>query len=114
VPGKADLPGPQPYREPVGRRPATPGRYSSSRAQSWGSASLAAATRGSAVLDLEASVNAWSNDTEEDDGAEQARAVLRTLVLRLGQTADAVRDALAAAGVDLRDTADGVDWSVSG
>ncbi|MGX6607481.1 hypothetical protein ACWKSP_35950 [Micromonosporaceae bacterium Da 78-11] len=98
------------------------------------------------VLDLEATVHAWSSDTEQDDGAEQARAVLRTLILRLGQTAvgglidpaelfrplvqpllgvrerlraradyaiaDEVRDALAAAGVDLRDTAAGADWSL--
>jgi hypothetical protein len=98
------------------------------------------------ILELEAAVHAWSSDTEEDDGAEQARAVLRTLILRLGQTAvagvldpaealrplvqpllrlrgrlragrdyaaaDELRDALAAVGVELRDTADGGDWSL--
>ena len=98
-----------------------------------------------AILELEATVHAWRTDTEQDDGAEQARAILRTLIVRLGQstkagladpadllapmvhpllhlreqlrsrgdypTADAVRDALSAAGVDLRDAPDGVRWS---
>ena len=98
------------------------------------------------ILELEAAVHAWSSDTEEDDGAEQARAVLRTLILRLGETAtagvldpvealrplvqpllqlrgrlragrdyaaaDELRDALAAVGVELRDTPDGADWSL--
>ncbi|MDR6319617.1 CysS/YqeB C-terminal domain-containing protein [Actinoplanes couchii] len=40
-----------------------------------------------AVLDLESAVHAWSTDTELDDGADQARAVLRTLILRLSRTA---------------------------
>ncbi|MET0493758.1 MAG: hypothetical protein ABW000_11585 [Actinoplanes sp.] len=104
----------------------------------------AAMTR--AVLDLESTVHEWRGDTEEDDGAEQARAVLRTLILRLGQaaagglvdpaelfrplvqpllgirerlrarrdyvSADEVRDALSAAGVELQDTATGADWSL--
>ncbi|GAA2487515.1 hypothetical protein [Winogradskya humida] len=99
------------------------------------------------ILDLESTVHAWSSDTEEDDGAGQARAVLRALVVRLGEVAatgvidpadrfrplvqpllairsqlrdrrdypiaDAVRDALAAAGIELRDGADGVSWSFS-
>ena len=99
-----------------------------------------------AVLELEATVHAWSTDTEQDDGAEQARAVLRTLILRLGQAAaagvadpaevlrplvqpllgirewlrargdyapaDELRTALAAVGVELRDTAAGADWSL--
>ena len=105
-----------------------------------------AAAMARAVLDLESTVHDWRGDTEEDDGAEQARAVLRTLILRLGQsatggladpadqlrplvqpllsirarlrarrdyeTADEVRDALAAAGVELKDTAAGADWSL--
>jgi hypothetical protein len=105
-----------------------------------------ASTMAQCVLDLEAIVHAWSTDTEEDDGADQARAVLRTLIVRLGQTAadgvsdpadrfgplvqpliavrsqlrerrdypsaDAVRDALAAAGIELRDGLDGVHWSL--
>ena len=94
-----------------------------------------------AILDLEAAIDAWAGDTEEDQGTEQARAVLRGLVSRLGRAAqeglcdprdrlrpaveplitlraelrdqgdypaaDAIRDALAAAGLHLQDTADG-------
>jgi cyanophycinase-like exopeptidase len=105
-----------------------------------------AAAMAQAVLDLESAVHDWRGDTEEDDGAEQARAVLRTLILRLGQTAagglvdpadlfrplvepllgvrerlrarrdyvtaDEVRVALAAAGVELKDTTAGADWSL--
>ena len=40
-----------------------------------------------AVLDLEAAIHAWAADTDEDQGTEQARAVLRTLVARLGEAA---------------------------
>lgn len=97
-----------------------------------------------AILDLEAAVHAWAADTEEDQGTEQARAVLRNLITRLGRAAqadrhdhgdrllaavkplvtlrttlrgegrypaaDAIRDALAAAGVRLEDTIDGTRW----
>jgi hypothetical protein len=45
-----------------------------------------------AILDLEAAIQAWSADTEEDQGTEQARAVLRGLITRLGKAA---RDGLA-------------------
>jgi len=98
-----------------------------------------------AILDLEAAIHAWAGDTEEDQGTEQARAVLRGLVSRLGRAAqeglcdprdrlrpaveplvtlraelrdqgdypaaDAIRDALAAAGLQLQDTADGPRWT---
>ncbi|MEU4160462.1 hypothetical protein [Actinoplanes sp. NPDC026670] len=40
-----------------------------------------------AILELETAVHDWSTDTELDDGADQARAILRTLVLRLAATA---------------------------
>ncbi|WP_214411520.1 hypothetical protein [Sphaerisporangium fuscum] len=41
------------------------------------------------VLDLEAEITRWAADTEEDEGGvEQARAVLRHLVTRLGGMAD--------------------------
>jgi len=94
-----------------------------------------------AILDLEEAVHAWSADTDEDQGAEQARAMLRGLVTRLGRvaqggvgdpyerlrhavepllalratlrrqgsysTADAIRDALTAAGLQVHDTANG-------
>jgi cyanophycinase-like exopeptidase len=99
-----------------------------------------------AILDLEAAIEAWSTDTDENDSAERARAVLRGLVVRLGQAAeqgladpaerlrpaveplvglrdelranrsfaaaDVIRDALAAGGVELRDTPDGTSWAV--
>jgi cyanophycinase-like exopeptidase len=42
-----------------------------------------------AILDLEAAIEAWSSDTDENDNAERARAVLRGLVVRLGKNADA-------------------------
>jgi hypothetical protein len=98
------------------------------------------------ILDLEAAIRQWSADTEVDDGVDQARAVLRALIVRLAHqaghglvdpcelfgplvrpllelreqlrrrreypTADALRDALAAAGVDLRDGEDGARWSL--
>lgn len=40
-----------------------------------------------AVLDLESAIRAWAADTEEDEGTEQASAVLRGLVVRLGEAA---------------------------
>jgi cyanophycinase-like exopeptidase len=101
-----------------------------------------------AILDLEAAIQDWSTDTDENDNADRARAVLRGLVTRLGQAAqqgladpaaqlrpsidpllklredlrqsgsyehaDLIRDALAAAGIEVRDTPDGSDWTVSG
>ena len=42
----------------------------------------------SAILDLEAAIEAWSTDTDENDNADRARAVLRGLVVRLGRTAE--------------------------
>jgi hypothetical protein len=97
------------------------------------------ADRVAAVLALEATIHEWATDTDEDDGVEQARAVLRSLIVRLGgqppdgvpaglvdgllavrrdlrtagsyRPADAIRDALAAAGIDVRDTGDGTVWS---
>jgi hypothetical protein len=99
-----------------------------------------------AILDLDTAIHAWAADTEEDQGTEQARAVLRSLVTRLGRAAqsglsdprerlgpaveglitlrgtlredgsylaaDAIRDALAAAGVRLRDGVDGTRWEL--
>ena len=100
----------------------------------------------SAILDLEAAIEAWSTDTDENDDSDRARAVLRGLVARLGRaaeqglvdpadrlrpaveplialrealrkdraytSADVIRDALAAAGIELRDTPDGTRWDV--
>jgi hypothetical protein len=96
------------------------------------------------ILGLETAVKDWEDDTEEDQGTEQARAILRSLIARLGQAAqagladprdrlrpavdpllalraalrdqgryadaDAIRSALAAAGLDIRDTPDGTSW----
>jgi cyanophycinase-like exopeptidase len=42
----------------------------------------------SAILDLEAAIEAWSTDTDENDNADRARAVLRGLIVRLGQAAE--------------------------
>ena len=98
-----------------------------------------------AILELEAAIWQWAGDTEEDEGTEQARAVLRSLVVRLGElaatgaadpadriaplvepllaarrqlrdqraypAADAIRQALALGGVDLRDTGTGTAWT---
>jgi len=99
-----------------------------------------------AILDLDTAIHAWAADTEEDQGTEQARAVLRSLVARLGRAAqdglgdprerlepamerlitlrdtlrhqgsypaaDAIRDALAAAGLQLHDSVDGTRWEL--
>jgi hypothetical protein len=99
-----------------------------------------------AIIDLDSAIHAWAGDTEEDQGTEQARAVLRSLVTRLGHAArdglgdprdrlrpavepllalratlrregsypaaDAIRDALTAAGLQLRDTGDGTQWQL--
>jgi cyanophycinase-like exopeptidase len=40
-----------------------------------------------AILDLERSIRDWGADTEEDQGADQARDVLRSLIVRLGEVA---------------------------
>jgi hypothetical protein len=40
-----------------------------------------------AILDLDDAIEAWATDTDENDNADRARAVLRGLVVRLGQAA---------------------------
>jgi hypothetical protein len=96
------------------------------------------------VLELETAITQWEADTDEDQGTEQARALLRSLIGRLGRAArdgladprdrlrpavepllalratlrgegsyaaaDAIRDALAAAGLDVSDTPEGTRW----
>ena len=42
-----------------------------------------------AILDLEAAIESWASDTDENDNSDRARAVLRGLVTRLGKSADA-------------------------
>jgi cyanophycinase-like exopeptidase len=101
-----------------------------------------------AVLGLEQAIAAWQSDTLQSDDADEARRVLRALVVRLGElaergaadpaqavgpfvdalidvrraardardfaTSDLVRDRLTAAGIEVRDTADGTEWTLSG
>ena len=98
-----------------------------------------------AILDLEAAIHSWAGDTDEDQGTEQARVVLRGLIDRLGRAAreglrdprarllsvveplmaardalrdrgcyaaaDAIRDALTAAGLVIQDTPEGTRWA---
>jgi hypothetical protein len=100
-----------------------------------------------AVLGLEQAIAAWQSDTLQSDDADEARRVLRALVVRLGElaergaadparavgpfvdalidvrraardakdfaTSDLVRDRLTAAGIEVRDTADGTEWTLS-
>jgi hypothetical protein len=99
------------------------------------------------ILALETAIKQWEADTDEDQGTEQARALLRSLIGRLGRTArdgladprdrlrpaveplialrnrlrgegnfaaaDAIRHALAAAGLDLSDTPDDTRWETT-
>ncbi len=96
------------------------------------------------ILELESAIRQWEADTDEDQGTEQARALLRSLIGRLGRAAqdgladprdrlrpavepllalrtvlrgesnfaaaDAIREALAAAGLDVSDTPGGTRW----
>jgi cysteinyl-tRNA synthetase len=96
------------------------------------------------ILELETAITQWEADTDEDQGTEQARALLRGLVGRLGRAAqdgladprdrlrpavepllalrttlrgagnfaaaDAIRQALAGAGLDISDTPEGTRW----
>jgi cysteinyl-tRNA synthetase len=100
------------------------------------------------ILGLETAIKLWEADTDQDQGTEQARALLRSLIGRLGQAAqagladprdrlrptveplvalrntlrvegnftaaDAIRQALSAAALELRDTPDGTRWQMRG
>lgn len=100
------------------------------------------------ILELETAIGQWEADMDEDQGTEQARALLRSLVGRLGRAAqdgltdprdrlrpavepllelratlrgagnfaaaDAIREALATAGVDVSDTPQGTRWQPTG
>ena len=100
------------------------------------------------ILELETAIGQWEADMDEDQGTEQARALLRGLVGRLGRAAqdgltdprdrlrpavepllelratlrdagnfaaaDAIRDALTAAGFDVSDTPEGTRWQPTG
>ena len=97
-----------------------------------------------AILELETAITQWEADMDEDQGTEQARALLRGLIGRLGRAAqdgladprdrlapavepllalratlrgtgdfaaaDAIREALAGAGLDISDTPEGTRW----
>jgi hypothetical protein len=113
-----------------------------------GAAGGDATAMATAILDLDRAIVAWSADTLQSDEVDRAHAVLRSLVVRLGDAAaagvrdprgrlaplvdplialreeqraargfavaDAVRDALSAGGIELRDGPDGTDWVVTG
>jgi hypothetical protein len=100
------------------------------------------------ILELETAIAQWEADMDEDQGTEQARALLRSLVGRLGRAAqdgladprdrlrpavepllelraglrgegnfaaaDAIREALTAAGFDVGDTPEGTRWQPTG
>jgi hypothetical protein len=100
------------------------------------------------ILELETAIGQWEADMDEDQGTEQARALLRSLVGRLGRAAqagltdpvdrlrpavdpllelratlraagnftaaDVIREALAAAGLDVSDTPEGTRWQPTG
>jgi hypothetical protein len=100
-----------------------------------------------AVLGLEQAIADWHSDTLQSDDADEARRVLRALVVRLGElaergaadpavgvapfvealidvrrvardnkdfgTSDLVRDRLVAAGVEVHDTPDGTEWTLT-
>jgi hypothetical protein len=100
------------------------------------------------ILELETTITQWEADTDEDQGTEQARALLRSLIGRLGRAArdgladprdrlrpaveplialravlrgegnfaaaDAIREALAATGLDVSDTPGGTRWQPGG
>jgi hypothetical protein len=100
------------------------------------------------ILELETAIGQWEADMDEDQGTEQARALLRSLVGRLGRAAqdgltdpkdrlrpaveplldlrttlrnagnftaaDAIREALTAAGFDVSDTPEGTRWQPAG
>ena len=101
-----------------------------------------------AVLALEQAIADWSADTLQSDDRDEARRVLRAMIVRLGDlaavgaadpretlapyvdllldlrtsardakdfaTSDLVRDRLAAAGVEVRDTPQGAEWVLPG
>ena len=110
-------------------------------------ASRDAAQAVSAMLDLDEAIVGWSTDTLQSDAATRARALLRSMIVRLGEAAvggladprsilgpvidvalnarlevraakrydlsDMIRDGLAAAGVEVRDTPDGQVWELA-
>ncbi len=74
-----------------------------------------------AILELEQAIVDWSADTEEEDGTEQPRGVLRQMVMRLGEVAESgARDPaeqiapLVDVVLELRDRArEDCDWTLA-
>ena len=105
-----------------------------------------AAAAATAALDLDEAIVGWSTDTLQSDETDRARALLRSMIVRLGDAAvggladpravlgpvvdvalaarievraakrydlsDQIRDGLAAAGIEVRDTPDGQVWDL--
>jgi hypothetical protein len=101
-----------------------------------------------AILELEGALTAWSADTTQSDEPDRVRAILHSMIVRLGEVAvtgardpravvepfvavvlearaaarsardwarsDELRDRLAAAGVEVRDTPAGQEWLLTG
>lgn len=101
-----------------------------------------------AILELDEALEEWASDTSTTDERERARAIARSLIVRLGEVAvdgardprevlgpvievalqarraareqkdwalsDAIRDGLDGAGVEVRDTAAGMEWVLKG
>ena len=99
-----------------------------------------------ATLDLDDAIRGWSADTLQSDEMDKARALLRSMIVRLGEASrggltdprdvlgplveialsarsevrlaklydlsDQIRDGLAEAGIEVRDTADGQTWEL--
>lgn len=105
-----------------------------------------AAAAATAALELDDAIVGWSTDTLQSDETDRARALLRSMIVRLGDAAvggladprgvlgpvvevalaartevraakrydlsDQIRDGLAAAGIEVRDTPDGQVWEL--
>ena len=101
-----------------------------------------------AILELDEALEEWASDTSTTDERARARAIARSLIVRLGEVAvdgardprevlgpvievalqarraarehkdwalsDAIRDGLDGAGVEVRDTAAGMEWVLKG
>ena len=99
-----------------------------------------------AVLELDDAIRAWATDPTQSDEMDRARALLRSMIVRLGDAAgrgladpravvgpvvdvalaarkevraakrydlsDLIRDGLAGAGIEVRDTPDGQVWDL--
>lgn len=96
--GAEEAPMPAPLREPADRPAPTTRTLVEITREAEARFETAQAERDAtgmveAILELEAAIREWSADTEEDEGTDLARDVLRGLVIRLGEAAaEGVRD----------------------